>query len=168
MWDTQALFLHLLYTKNQQQYTLIVHVMFTWDNDLHLTRRYLHSRFWDIIVFQYPCFSVPREHLDERAKQSNFYRLVDAYRTHGHKQADIDPLSVYKPSLLSELQPSNFGLNLKDRVRFRGILFTQQDEGTIEEAIHFLKDTYSGTIGTEFNCLEVIFKFVDLFTRAQN
>lgn len=105
---------------------------------------------------------MPKEYLDERARQSNFYRLVNAYRTHGHKQADIDPISICKPSLLRELQPNNFGLNLKDKVCFRGILFTQQDEGTIEEAIQFLNDTYSGTIGTEFNHLEVICKFVKL------
>ncbi|XP_032684667.1 probable 2-oxoglutarate dehydrogenase E1 component DHKTD1 homolog, mitochondrial [Odontomachus brunneus] len=99
-------------------------------------------------------FEVPKEYLNERTRQSNFYRLVDAYRTHGHKQADIDPISICKPSLLHELQPNNFGLNLKDKVRFRGILFTQQDEGTIEEAIQFLNDTYSSTIGTEFSHLE--------------
>ncbi|EFN80022.1 probable 2-oxoglutarate dehydrogenase E1 component DHKTD1 homolog, mitochondrial [Harpegnathos saltator] len=99
-------------------------------------------------------FEVPKEYLDERARQSNFYRLVDAYRIHGHKQAHIDPLSMTKPSLLPELQPGNFGLNLKDKVHFRGILLTQQNEGTVEEAIRLLNDTYSGTIGTEFSYLE--------------
>ncbi|XP_036143578.1 probable 2-oxoglutarate dehydrogenase E1 component DHKTD1, mitochondrial isoform X2 [Monomorium pharaonis] len=41
-----------------------------------------------------------------------------------------------------------------DKVCFRGILFTQQYEGTIEEAIRFLQATYCGTIGTEFGYLE--------------
>ncbi|XP_077274295.1 putative 2-oxoadipate dehydrogenase complex component E1 homolog isoform X1 [Temnothorax americanus] len=99
-------------------------------------------------------FEGPKKYLDERAKQSNFYRLVSAYRTHGHKQADINPISTGKPQLLSELQPKNFGLNLLDKVRFRGILFTQQDEGTVEEAIRFLHATYSGTVGIEFSHLE--------------
>lgn len=102
---------------------------------------------------------MPKKYLEERARQSNFYRLVSAYRTHGHKQADIDPISIGKPQLLSELQPKTFGLNLLDKVRFRGILFTQQDEGTVEEAIRFLHATYSGTVGTEFSHLEVICKF---------
>lgn len=111
-------------------------------------------------------FLVPKKYLDERARQSNFYRLVTAYRTHGHKQADIDPISINKPRLLSELQPNNFGLNLLDKVRFRGILFTQQEEGTVEEAIQFLHATYSGTVGTEFSHLEVICKFskISLFS----
>ncbi|XP_018349892.1 PREDICTED: probable 2-oxoglutarate dehydrogenase E1 component DHKTD1, mitochondrial isoform X2 [Trachymyrmex septentrionalis] len=99
-------------------------------------------------------FEVPKEYLDERTRQSNFYRLVDAYRTHGHKQAVINPISIRKPQLLSELQSKNFGLNLLDKVCFRGILFTQQDEGTIEEAIQFLHATYSSAVGTEFSYLE--------------
>lgn len=99
-------------------------------------------------------FEVPKKYLDERVKQSNFYRLVSAYRTHGHKQADIDPISTSKPQLLSELKPKNFGLNLLDKVHFRGILFTQQDEGTVEEAIRFLHAIYSDNIGTEFSYLE--------------
>jgi len=103
------------------------------------------------------CFLVPKEYLDERTRQSNFYRLVSAYRTYGHKQADIDPISTSKPQLLSKLKPKNFGLNLLDKVRFRGILFIQQDEGTIEEAIQFLHATYSSNVGTEFSYLEVIF-----------
>lgn len=105
-------------------------------------------------------FSVPKKYLDERARQSNFYRLVSAYRIHGHKQADINPISNSKPQLLSELQPKNFGLNLQDKVRFQGILYTQQDEGTIEEAIQFLHSIYSDTVGTEFSYLEVICKFL--------
>jgi len=102
-------------------------------------------------------FLVPKEYLDERTRQSNFYRLVSAYRTYGHKQADIDPISTSKPQLLSELKPKHFGLSLLDKVCFRGILFTQQDEGTIEEAIQFLHATYSSTVGTEFSYLEVMF-----------
>lgn len=104
-------------------------------------------------------FSVSKEYLDKRAKQSNFYRLVSAYRIHGHKQADINPISMNKSLLLPELQPENFKLNLMDKVYFRGILFTQQNEGSIEEAIRFLNATYCGTVGTEFSYLEVIFKF---------
>lgn len=102
---------------------------------------------------------MPKKYLDERARQSSFYRLVNAYRTHGHKQADIDPISTSKPQPLSELQPKNFGLNLSDKVSFRGILFTQQNEGTVEEAIQFLHATYSGPVGSEFSHLEVICQF---------
>lgn len=33
---------------------------------------------------------------ENRAKQCNFYRLVTAYRKHGHKCADINPVSLTK------------------------------------------------------------------------
>lgn len=104
-------------------------------------------------------FAVSKKYLDNRAKQSNFYRLVTAYRIHGHKQADVNPISMSKPLLLPELEPKNFRLNLMDKVCFRGILFTKQNEGTIEEAIRFLNAIYCGPVGTEFSYLEVIFMF---------
>lgn len=74
-----------------------------------------------------------------------------------------------KPFLLPELEPKNFRLNLMDKVCFRGILFTQQDKGTIEEAIRFLNAIYCGPVGTEFSYLEVIFKFrrISHFTSAK-
>lgn len=91
-----------------------------------------------------------------RSKNSNFYRLVSAYRDFGHKQADINPISPTKPIPLAELDPEKFGLRLNDKVSFKGILRTDKEEGTIEEGLKFLKNTYSGTIGLEFNYLEVL------------
>ncbi|KAL0103441.1 hypothetical protein PUN28_017599 [Cardiocondyla obscurior] len=99
-------------------------------------------------------FKVPNSHLEQRAKQSNFYRLVDAYRSHGHKQARINPVSTSRPQLLSELEPQNFGLNLLDEVHYRGILYARQDKGTVEEAVQLLRATYSDGLGAEFSHLE--------------
>lgn len=102
-------------------------------------------------------FEVPREYLQERGQQSNFYRLVSAYRSHGHKQADIDPVSlgsVSSASAAKELQPNSYGLNLTDTVRFKGILFARRNEGTVGEAVSFLNSVYCGTVGTEFAHLE--------------
>ncbi|XP_076639220.1 putative 2-oxoadipate dehydrogenase complex component E1 homolog [Colletes latitarsis] len=99
-------------------------------------------------------FEVPRKYLETRSKNSNFYRLVTAYRKFGHKQANIDPISPKKPLPLTELSPEKFGLHLRDRVSFQGILSTKKQEGTIEEALEFLNSTYSSTIGLEFSYLE--------------
>lgn len=107
--------------------------------------------------------SVPREYLQERGQQSNFYRLVSAYRSHGHKQADIDPVSlgsVSSASAAKELQPNSYGLNLTDTVRFKGILFARRNEGTVGEAVSFLNSVYCGTVGTEFAHLEVSVRVV--------
>lgn len=101
---------------------------------------------------------MPKEYLETRSKNSNFYRLVTAYREFGHKQADINPISQKKPMPLAELCLDSFGLHLKDKVSFRGILTTKREEGTVEEALRFLNSTYSSTIGLEFSYLEVLRK----------
>lgn len=99
-------------------------------------------------------FEVPKDYLDIRSKNSNFCRLVSAYREYGHKQADINPVSTKKPKPLVELEPERFGLNLNDKVSFKGILSLGKDEGTVEEALKFLNETYTGPIAVEFNYLE--------------
>nr|XP_003706992.1 PREDICTED: probable 2-oxoglutarate dehydrogenase E1 component DHKTD1 homolog, mitochondrial isoform X1 [Megachile rotundata] len=99
-------------------------------------------------------FEVPKECLETRSKNSNFYRLVTAYREHGHKQADINPVAIKKPTFLTELKPERFGLNLTDKVTFKGILEMGKDEGTVQEALQFLNKTYSSSVGLEFSYLE--------------
>lgn len=99
--------------------------------------------------------SVPREHLDSRAKHSNFYRLVTAYREHAHKQANIDPVASARPSPLKELDPTRYGLERNDVVAFEGIISSDKREGTVEEAINILNDIYSDNMGAEFTYLEV-------------
>lgn len=99
---------------------------------------------------------VPNEYLEIRSKNSNFYRLISAYREYGHKQAEINPVATKKPVPLAELKLERFGLSLDDKVPFKGILSMGKDEGTVEEALQFLKETYTGHIGVEFSYLEVI------------
>ncbi|XP_035740721.1 probable 2-oxoglutarate dehydrogenase E1 component DHKTD1 homolog, mitochondrial isoform X1 [Vespa mandarinia] len=99
-------------------------------------------------------FEVSKEDLEIRYKNSNFYRLVMAYRQFAHKQADINPISLSKQMILPELQPKQFGLNLTDKVSFKGILKIKQKEGTLSEALKFLNDVYCSHIGVEFNHLE--------------
>lgn len=96
-----------------------------------------------------------KEDLEIRFKNSNFYRLVMAYRQFAHKQANINPISLSKQVILPELQPEQFGLNLTDKVPFKGILEIQQKEGTVSEALKFLNNVYCSHIGVEFNHLEV-------------
>lgn len=41
-------------------------------------------------------FEISKRDLDNRTSQSNFYRLVTAYREHAHKVADVDPVNFSK------------------------------------------------------------------------
>ncbi|CAK9802746.1 Probable 2-oxoglutarate dehydrogenase E1 component DHKTD1 homolog, mitochondrial [Anthophora quadrimaculata] len=99
-------------------------------------------------------FEVPMEYLETRSKNSNFYRLVTAYRELAHKQADVNPVSQKKPTPLAELKLERFGLNLNDDVSFKGILAMGKEKGTVKEALEFLEKIYSSSMGLEFTYLE--------------
>lgn len=99
-------------------------------------------------------FEVSKENLKIRSENSNFYRLVMAYRHLAHKQANINPISVSKKQALSELEPEKFGLKLTDKVSFKGILETEEKEGTVSDALKFLNTVYCSNIGVEFSHLE--------------
>ncbi|XP_008214961.1 probable 2-oxoglutarate dehydrogenase E1 component DHKTD1 homolog, mitochondrial isoform X1 [Nasonia vitripennis] len=99
-------------------------------------------------------FEVPREQLAARAQQSNFYRLLTAYREHGHKQAVVNPIALSKPRALPELRPEHFGLDLADNVRMEGLLRADKADGTVEDALDILNRIYCGTMSAEFSYLE--------------
>ncbi|KAI9346426.1 thiamine diphosphate-binding protein [Zopfochytrium polystomum] len=102
-------------------------------------------------------FSIPdysSEELTNRAKGSNLVRLVNAYRTHGHRLASLDPLNLtpQDSSALPELDPARYGLNGSDTFAIKGILSAPGDvqHMTVNEAIAHLQNTYVGRIGFEF------------------
>lgn len=99
---------------------------------------------------------MPKEKLEARAKNSNFYRLLTAYREFAHREANIDPVSFKKKESSPELNPERYGLDLSERVSFQNLLRTEKKEGTVSEAVEFLKNVYSGPIGVEFTHLEVL------------
>lgn len=70
-------------------------------------------------------------------------RLVEAYRTHGHLAAQIDPLGGGRGEVAA-LSLSTFGLSESDlgKPLARG--------GTLGELVGRLKSVYSGTLGAEF------------------
>ncbi|RZC41620.1 2-oxoglutarate dehydrogenase E1 component DHKTD1 -like protein, mitochondrial, partial [Asbolus verrucosus] len=97
----------------------------------------------------------PEEVLKNRCNESNFYRLVTAYRLHAHKNADINPVALTRDiSILSELEPNRYCLDENDKVNFRGILTSPKDEGTVKEALEFLDRVYNKSIAVEFAHLE--------------
>lgn len=117
--------------------------------------RYYHSRTG---VYGYrpeakEPYRVPAYIQDVRNKQSNFYRLVEAYRQHGHRISSINSLSPPTQSSLPVLDPTTYGLKCDDYINFSGILSCHK-QGTIEEAVKFLKDIYCKHLSTDFQTLE--------------
>lgn len=99
-------------------------------------------------------YKVPDDCIVMRAKYSNFYRLVTAYREHAHKSANTNPITLEKPEKLIELDPQQFGLKLDDTVEYYGILNIEKKQGTVEDALKILESIYTSEIGAEFTYLE--------------
>ncbi|XP_046401730.1 probable 2-oxoglutarate dehydrogenase E1 component DHKTD1, mitochondrial [Ischnura elegans] len=99
-------------------------------------------------------YQVPKDALEARIAQSNFYRLVTAYRDHAHRKANINPISIRKPRQVPELDVTRYGLRENELCNFSGILYGFKQEGTVGEAVEFLEKVYAGNISSEFNYLQ--------------
>jgi len=76
--------------------------------------------------------------------------LVDAYRSHGHLIARLDPLGTHRDEH-PLLDPAVFDLASWDpQRRFSFGNYLAKGEGTLPELVASLRHTYSGTFGAEF------------------
>ena len=83
-----------------------------------------------------------------------FGELVDAYRLHGHRAAQLDPLGstpVGHPMLEAEFHGATEDEIASVPAEFMGL---GEHGGTTREVLEFLRRTYTGTIGYEFEHLE--------------
>nr|CAI5846988.1 unnamed protein product [Callosobruchus analis] len=101
-------------------------------------------------------YQVPDEVQAARCKESNFYRLVTAYRQHGHKCSNIDAVSFSQNSscIIPELDLKRYGLSINKEVTFSGIVNSEKHKGTVSEAEQLLKSIYCEHIAAEFLHLE--------------
>lgn len=85
-------------------------------------------------------------------KQAGVLQLIDQYRNHGYYVADLDPLGLYQPEALPDLDPAYHGLNDSDMGKsFNvGSLNTAQSEMPLRDIIRFCQKSYTGSIGAEF------------------
>lgn len=93
--------------------------------------------------------------IDAKCRESNFFRLVTAYRQHGHKCSKINPVTLATShSLIPELEINRYGFKENDNVQFDGIISSGQKQGSIEDAIKFLNNVYCSYLGAEYLHLE--------------
>ncbi|XP_013778792.1 probable 2-oxoglutarate dehydrogenase E1 component DHKTD1, mitochondrial [Limulus polyphemus] len=97
-------------------------------------------------------FKVSQQAVDNRIKQSNLYRMITAYREHGHKVALTDPLATVQSDPMPELDPSRYGLSSSDDsiIQLDGLVGLEKSKGSVQEVIEFLKKAYCGPISVEF------------------
>lgn len=95
---------------------------------------------------------IPINRSHQLGKQARVANLIDAYRTHGHLQANVDPLE-YRMRSYPELSLETHGLTLWDLDReFPLGWFAGKEENflTLREAIDILRDSYTHTTGVEY------------------
>ena len=85
-------------------------------------------------------------------KQAGVLQLISHYRSRGHRVADLDPLGLYNPAPLPDLEPAFHGLAEADmdKVFNTGSLYAHDDEMALRDIIDVCKRVYTGTIGTEY------------------
>lgn len=96
--------------------------------------------------------SLAREKVEARIKQSNFYRLVDAFRSHGHKVAATNPYRLSTVPAVPELELERYGLRPEQAVSPEGILAGPCS--TVQQAVDLLRAVYCGPISTDLSYLE--------------
>ena len=90
-------------------------------------------------------------------KQVHVQSLIAAYRFLGSRWADLDPLKRTERPKIPELEPAFYDLTEADMdITFRADnLFFGREQMTLREIMQALRETYCGTIGTEFmHCTE--------------
>lgn len=85
-------------------------------------------------------------------KQMAVHALITAYRSRGHRKANLDPLNLAKRAVPDELSLSYHGLGESDldSVFPTGDLKTGKPQATLREIVADLQRIYCGSIGVEF------------------
>ncbi|KAF9433774.1 hypothetical protein BGZ76_008999 [Entomortierella beljakovae] len=99
------------------------------------------------------------DELSNRVENANLLRLVIGYRTHGHLNANLDPLGIVKRKTVPALSAPRYELTDLDKVyNLNGILHVNQsksstdakDEATLKTVLAHLEKSYCGNIAYEF------------------
>lgn len=92
--------------------------------------------------------------IENRNANANLLRLAAAYREHGYKNADLDPLQI-RTRNSSDLNPSLFGLenvSSEESYDIKGILnMVGKNQASIDDIKKYLDETYCQTISAEFS-----------------
>jgi 2-oxoglutarate dehydrogenase E1 component len=86
-------------------------------------------------------------------KQVHVQSLIAAYRFLGSRWADLDPLKRQERPKIPELEPSFYDLTESDMdITFSATntYFTKSEHMTLREIVQALRETYCGSIGTEY------------------
>ncbi len=88
---------------------------------------------------------------EQLRKQFRVSRLIDAYRSHGHHQAQLDPLQLAQRLDIPDLHIEFHNLSDTDLdTEFSTNSFAGLDKASLRHLLEVLKKTYCGSIGVEY------------------
>jgi len=101
-------------------------------------------------------FAIPAEVHQSRRDNSNAFRYVDAFRKHGYKYADLNPVALSAASLSSatELDPKRYGLSADQAIQIQGLCTVSGSSVSVNELTEKLSDVYCGPTALECGYLE--------------
>ncbi|XP_060770497.1 2-oxoadipate dehydrogenase complex component E1-like isoform X2 [Neoarius graeffei] len=94
-------------------------------------------------------------------------RLVEAFRTHGHKAAKINPLMPNTPLMDKLAEIVILNSSLPGTLRTSGLRHFGKSEARTEEVVAYLEDIYCGRISVEISQLESLEESVWLTDRFE-
>ncbi|MGL6177329.1 MAG: 2-oxoglutarate dehydrogenase E1 subunit family protein, partial [Vibrionaceae bacterium] len=80
-------------------------------------------------------------------------RLLDAYRSHGHRAANLDPLALAPKAAVPELDPAFYGLSAQDLQQASPLSSDAGEKITLQQQLDNLKQIYCRSLGVEFTHL---------------
>ncbi|KAJ3151420.1 hypothetical protein HDU86_006120 [Geranomyces michiganensis] len=109
-------------------------------------------------VFETPDFTDAER--ANRNENANLVRLVNMYRLHGHRAANVDPLNLTNTdaSSIFQLDPARYGIpDLDKTYPLAGIVHVSdatnggaKESATLNDVLSHLREAYCGRIGYEF------------------
>ncbi|CAG8435886.1 6888_t:CDS:10 [Diversispora eburnea] len=93
------------------------------------------------------------EELSNRIENAGLLRLITAYRTFGHRAADLDPLGIMKREEIKALDHLRyiFTTDPNKLYNLKGILFVNsKDKATLDSILSHLLKVYCGKVAYEF------------------
>lgn len=89
---------------------------------------------------------------DIEFKQIKVLQLIDAFRSHGHQHANLDPLGLWKQETVTDLNPTFYNLTEADfqKIFNVGSFSIGHETMKLADLYEALRKTYCGPIGTEY------------------
>jgi len=115
-------------------------------------------------------FAIPAEVHQSRRDNSNAFRYVDAFRKHGYKYADLNPVALSATSLSSaaELDIARYGLSPAQTVPTNGLCSSDAEAVSVTELTEQLAKVYCGSTALECGYLECENEQEWLFSEYEN